>query len=100
MNVTQNDTLAQTITLLAPEAGESLLPAPQRLALIKRVRTLPPIIDGLFKFGLAANENSLALQQRVGQDSPEIAILERYLTEGVESPIPRPIATAIAKLLA
>jgi hypothetical protein len=100
MMLNSNPTLAQTLALLGPEAGAALLPVTQRQALIAGVAGLPPLVDALLKFGLAANDGAIALQQRVGQGSAEIGVLECYLTTVGESPVARPVANRIAKLLA
>lgn len=93
-------TLAQTVQVLAPEVGEALLPAAERHALVEKCRGLPPLVDALLEFDFAEGERVANLQQRVGQGSQEIALLQRDFAETGGSPIAAPVAKLLAQLLA
>jgi hypothetical protein len=92
--------LAQAVALLAPEAGDALLPLASRQAIIAHCHGLPPVVDGLFEFRLAADKMAVGVQQRVGQASHEIDVLQRYLADLHDSSIPEQTAMLLSHLLA
>lgn len=95
----QTNSFAQTMAVLAPDLGEALLPLARQQALIDRCRRLPPILTGLLKCRLAADETALDVQQQLWEASPDIPLLQRYLADAQTCALHPQTASLLIKLL-
>jgi hypothetical protein len=100
MNGLDRHCLAQAVALLAPEAGEALIPKASRESLLQDAYCLPPLLDGVFEVELGEESNGVRILQRVAQASADVDVLQEYLANGSNNSFLGSIASSLSKLLA
>lgn len=98
IELVQNESLAQTIALLAPELGEALLPAASRQRLIERARRLPPLPAAGFECRLGEQEMLVDLQQWVRGSTSDVDLLKRFVADAAHCPLHPDVGARLAAL--